>query len=228
MTVLQRPDLPCDVQIIRNKRARRLTLRLDPGGDGAILTLPPFVSAADRDAFLVRHREWLCKALARQPARTVVADGVALKVRGQEVIVRSDPSRRGIFLEDNALIIGKGGKIGPRAAAWVKEQARDALLPAARGYARRVNRRIEKISLRDTRSRWGSCSSSGALSFSWRLAMAPPSVLDYVAAHEAAHLVEMNHSPKYWAIVDQIYPGWQAQRDWLKQHGRSLHRFDFG
>ncbi|MBE0554766.1 MAG: M48 family metallopeptidase, partial [Rhodobacteraceae bacterium] len=95
-------------------------------------------------------------------------------------------------------------------------------------YAGLLGRRVTGITLRDTRSRWGSCTAAGRLMFSWRLIMAPPAVLDYVAAHEAAHLVEMNHSPAYWAVVGRIFPGWQAQRGWLRRHGPGLHalRFD--
>ncbi|MEY3959547.1 MAG: hypothetical protein RIR14_200, partial [Pseudomonadota bacterium] len=81
--------------------------------------------------------------------------------------------------------------------------------------------------LRDTRSRWGSCTAEGALMYSWRLIMAPPPVLRYVAAHEVAHLVEMNHSPQFWAVVDRLYPGWEAQRAWLRSHGSALHGLRF-
>jgi predicted metal-dependent hydrolase len=87
---------------------------------------------------------------------------------------------------------------------------------------------VTQISLRDTRSRWGSCSAEGRLMYSWRLIMAPPSVLDYVAAHEVAHLVQMNHSEAFWAVVQGLYPGWQRQRDWLRHQGGALHVWDFG
>ena len=109
----------------------------------------------------------------------------------------------------------------------LKARARDALVPAARRYAELLGRQATSIALRDTRSRWGSCSAAGRLSFSWRLAMAPPEVLDYVAAHEAAHLTEMNHAPRYWAVVERIMPDYQRHRAWLKSEGRKLHDFRF-
>ncbi|GAB1364540.1 hypothetical protein MASR1M32_37760 [Rhodobacter sp.] len=105
--------------------------------------------------------------------------------------------------------------------------ARDRLALASTRYAAQVGRRYGKLVLRDTRSRWGSCSHDGTLMYSWRLIMAPPSVLEYVAAHEVAHLVEMNHSPDYWAVVEGIFPGWKRQRAWLHDQGGGLHRYRF-
>jgi predicted metal-dependent hydrolase len=90
-----------------------------------------------------------------------------------------------------------------------------------------LGRQAAAVSLRDARSRWGSCSAQGRLSFSWRLAMAPPEVLDYVAGHEAAHLVEMNHGPRYWEAVEKIMPDYRRHRAWLKREGRKLHGFRF-
>ena len=124
-------------------------------------------------------------------------------------------------------MISGSGPIGPRVAALLKVRARDRLQPAARAYARKLGRRINAISLRDTTSRWGSCSSRGNLSFSWRLAMAPVEVQDYVAAHEAAHLVEMNHSDRYWATLAGIMPEYELHRCWLKREGRGLHAYRF-
>lgn len=228
MTEFLLNDPPCRVTVLRNKRARRFTLRLDPAGNGAILTVPPAARERACRDFLDQHAGWLAGALARQPERVVVAPGADVPIGGvaHRIELRDGP-RRAPFLETGRLVLAGRGAEGPRVAAFLRLRARDLVEPAARAYARRVGRRIGRISLRDTRSRWGSCSTAGTLSFSWRLAMAPDAVLDYVAAHEAAHLVEMNHSPRYWAIVDSLVPGWKAQRDWLKARGRELHLFDF-
>jgi predicted metal-dependent hydrolase len=228
VTCIELDDPPCRVRLIRSPRARRFTLRLETCGTGAVLTVPPDVPAAESRRFLARHSGWLRAALARQPDATVVAPGVELPIGGVPVpiIGRAGP-RRPPCLQGGVLVLQGAGAEGQRIAAWLKMRARDALLPAARGYARRLGREISEITLRDTRSRWGSCSSRGALSFSWRLAMAPPAVLDYVAAHEAAHLVEMNHSPRYWALLESLLPGHARHRAWLKREGRRLHAFRF-
>ena len=117
---------------------------------------------------------------------------------------------------------------GLRAGAFLKHLARDRLTAASDRYATQIGCRYTRVTLRDTRSRWGSCTADGGLMYSWRLIMAPPEVLDYVAAHEVAHLAEMNHSPAFWAVVARLMPGYAARRRWLKQHGQSLHAHRFG
>ncbi len=178
--------------------------------------------------FLMRQSDWLARALARHPGRVLVGDGTRLPVAGEEVgIAVVDGPRRAPRLENGRLILSGPGAPGPRIAAFLKSRARDALVPAAQHYAGMLGRRAAAVSLRDTRSRWGSCSARGRLSFSWRLAMAPPEVLDYVAGHEAAHLVEMSHGCRYWEVVERIMPDYHRHRAWLKREGRGLHGFRF-
>ena len=111
--------------------------------------------------------------------------------------------------------------------AFLKHEARTALAPAVDHHAASLGVTPARLTLRDTRSRWGSCTARGDLMFSWRLIMAPPEVLDYVAAHEVAHLVEMNHSRAFWDTVARTCPGFEEPRRWLKQNAEALHRFRF-
>jgi len=226
MDEIELTDPPIRVTLRRNRRARRFTLRMDVTGLGATLTVPDGVPVAETRSFLHRHTDWLRRAMERQPEAVSVADGAVLPVAGVpcRIALRPGP-RRAPHLDDGRLIVQGPGAPGPRLAAWLKARARDTLAPAA--HAATLDRRIARIALRDTRSRWGSCSTSGTVSFSWRLAMAPPEVLDYVAAHEAAHLVEMNHGPAFWALVSQLCPAHQRQRAWLRREGRDLHRYRF-
>ncbi|HET7410668.1 MAG TPA: SprT family zinc-dependent metalloprotease [Paracoccaceae bacterium] len=228
MSSIDLEDPPCRVRLVRNARARRFTLRLEASGGGAVLTVPRGVPEVESRRFLTRHAGWLRSALARQPEAVIVGAGAQLPVAGRPVLVQVRPGpRRAPVLEGGALVLQGAGAEGARIAAWLRLRARDALLPAARGHARRLGRQIEAIALRDTRSRWGSCSSTGTISFSWRLAMAPPEVLDYVAAHEAAHLVEMNHSDRYWAVLERLMPDYPRRRAWLKREGQGLHAYRF-
>jgi predicted metal-dependent hydrolase len=227
---LDDPDISVRLRV--NPRAHRFTLRLEPSGEAAVLTLPPGVAMPQARMFLMRQSDWLARALARHPGRVVVGDGARLPVAGEEVeIAVVDGPRRAPRLERGRLIVScpgaAGFQVGPRVAAFLKTRARDALVPAAGRYAGMLGRRLAAVSLRDTRSRWGSCSNRGRLSFSWRLAMAPPEVLDYVAAHEAAHLVEMSHGARYWEVVERIMPDYRRHRTWLKREGRRLHGFRF-
>nr|WP_177236253.1 SprT family zinc-dependent metalloprotease [Albimonas pacifica] len=221
--------LGVSVRLRRNPRATRFTLSVSRVDGRPQLTFPERASLAEAKAFLERHLGWLEGAVARVPPARVVAHGRALPFRGASVVLEARPGRFAPKLEDGRLVVSGAPEGAPgRARAFLKDAAREALVPAAHGYAAQVGRRAAGITLRDTRSRWGSCSSQGALSFSWRLAMAPPEVLDYVAAHEAAHLVEMNHGPRFWALVERLRPDWQDSRDWLRRHGGDLHRVDFG
>lgn len=228
MTVIELDEPKCNVRLVRSPRARRFTLRLENCGSCAVLTQPKGVSLSESRAFLMRHSDWLRRALDRQPKPTIVGPGVLLPIDGKPVTVVNRPGRRRApHLEGDELIIQGSGAEGTRIRMWLKERARQSLVAAAHRYAGELDRCPGRVMLRDTRSRWGSCSSSGTLSFSWRLAMAPADVREYVAAHEAAHLVEMNHSARFWSIVDHLYPDWQTRRDWLKREGRALHAYRF-
>jgi predicted metal-dependent hydrolase len=127
----------------------------------------------------------------------------------------------------DAIQVSQNKPTGAQVKALFRLHARDALAAASDRYAHALGRTYARLSIRDTRSRWGSCSSQGTLMYSWRLIMAPPAVLDYVAAHEVAHLVEMNHQPAFWDVVAGICPDYATHRAWLRTHGDSLHRINF-
>lgn len=230
--IIDLDDPPVSVRLRFSPRARRFTLRLDRAG-GVVLTLPPGIPMAEARMFLMRQADWLARALARRPAPVRVGPGTRLPVEGRMVQVRCLPGpRRAPRLDGDALVLqgADSASAGSRAVAYLKLRARDRLVPAARDFADQIGKTVTAVSMRDTVSRWGSCSAAGRLSFSWRLAMAPPDVLDYVAAHEAAHLAEMNHGPRFWALVERLMPDYRTRRDWLRTRGRDLHlyRFDTG
>lgn len=216
---------PVTVQLRENSRAKRFTLRPTPEG-GAVLTLPPGLGESEIRGFLLRHADWLESALTRQPDLVVVRPGCLLPIDGDPVEVVESQRASVPRLEGGCLILGHGSS-GPSVANWLKRRTRERLGPLAHDYAAQLGRRIAAISIRDTRSRWGSCSAAGRISFSWRIAMAPPEVQDYLAAHEAAHLVEMNHSARYWSVLAGLLPDHARHRAWLRQHGRDLHRYRF-
>jgi hypothetical protein len=108
---------------------------------------------------------------------------------------------------------------------FLKREARRELQKSAQAHAEALSVRVKRLSIRDQSSRWGSCTSAGSLSFSWRLILAPPFVLDYLAAHEVAHLVEMNHSPRFWRVVARVCPSVERAKRWLDTYGNDLHRY---
>lgn len=216
------------VTIRRHPRARRFSLRVS-GADGRItLTLPPRAALSQAIAFAEDRADWLRAALARRPDACCPAPGVALPVEGVPHLIEAPSSRGAARLEAGRLILpGPEATLPARAATFLRHLARDRLAAACDRHAAALGRPFRAIALRDTRARWGSCAADGTLRFSWRLAMAPAEVLDYVAAHEVAHLAEMNHSPAFWAQVTRLKPGWQAQRAWLRAHGAELQRWRF-
>ena len=178
-------------------------------------------------AFAMAQEGWIRAALAKMPQVDRVGIGSVIPVEGRMLRLQSGPGRSVRIEGDFLLVPGDPGRAGARVAAFLKVLARDRLAVATDRYAAAVGRRVTRISLRDTRSRWGSCTTDGSLMYSWRLIMAPPRVLDYVAAHEVAHLIQMNHSAAYWAVVEGIFPGWQAERGWLKRQGGALQAYHF-
>lgn len=219
---------PVEVTLRRTARARRMSLRVSRLDGRVTLSLPPMARESEAMAFLRAQEDWIRKALSNVVAGGSVGLGDELPVEGRMVALRAGPGRSVVLTEDALLVPGDAARAGVRVAAFLKTRARDRLAAASDHYAQRIGRRYRTLTLRDTRSRWGSCTSEAGLMYSWRLIMAPRQVLDYVAAHEVAHLAEMNHSPRFWAIVADLMPDYQTHRRWLKSQGHALHSYRFG
>lgn len=224
-SVLTIGDPPLDVKLRRMARARRLTLRV--GRDGPVLTVPKRLPDAAARSFLAEQERWLRDRLEAAPDKLLVAEGVQIPCEGAPRTVRIAKVRTPRLEGGDLLVAGPDAKVGGQVQAFLKTFARTRLADASDGYARKLGVRFTGITLRDPKSRWGSCSDRGNLMFSWRLAMAPPDVLDYVAAHEVAHLREFNHSRYFWRIVQDICPDYAYHRAWLKEHGAGLHAVSF-
>ena len=214
---------PVDITLRRSARARRFSLRVSRLDGRVTLSLPPGAREAEAMAFARQQEPWIRRALADLPQTATVGLGALVPVEGRLLRLEAGPGRLVRIEGDSLLIPGNPAQAGVRAGAFLKHLARDRLTEASDRYAQMIGRPYSRLTLRDTRSRWGSCTVDGALMYSWRLVMAPPAVLDYVAAHEVAHLAQMNHSAAFWAIVARLVPGYAAQRRWLKLHGQALH-----
>ncbi|SLN76009.1 hypothetical protein ROG8370_03838 [Roseovarius gaetbuli] len=218
---------PVELSLRRSPRARRISLRVS-GLDGRVtLTLPRGVPEAEALDFARTKADWLRAQMAQRPVTVVVTHGLEVPLEGQVMRIAQGTGQRVVQGSATLHVPGGPDTAGARLEGWLKARARDRLAAASDHYAGLLGLGYSRITLRDTRSRWGSCSSSGALSYSWRLIMAPPEVLDYVAAHEVAHLAEMNHSPAFWAVVARLMPGYGAPRTWLRREGGALHRYRF-
>ncbi len=218
---------PVEVQLRRSTQARRLSLRISRLDGRATLTLPYRVPEREGMAFLYEREDWLRGHLDAIEPEVQVQIGGTVLFRGVELPLVAGEVKRARLVDGTLVLPDDPTKTGKRVAAFLKLQARDALADASDRYSVALGKPYGRISLRDTRSRWGSCSSAGDLMYSWRLIMAPPEVLDYVAAHEVAHLQHMDHSPRFWATVERLYPAHKACRKWLRTDGGALHRVRF-
>jgi len=221
--------LAIPLELHRSHRARRLSLRVDVARGRAVLVAPHAVARRVVLDFLRRQEGWLQTRVGHLPAAHPFVDGAIVPVLGVPHLVRGDASRlRGIVSRCDSILIVPGAPehLARRLTDYLKAEAKREIAARARAKADRVGRPIAAVTLRDTRSRWGSCNSAGRLGFSWRLVFAPEFVLDYVVAHEVAHLVEMNHGPRFWrhcAELTDADP--KAARAWLKRHGPGLHAY---
>jgi len=219
------------VRVSRNRRARRYTLRIHTALREAVLTMPWRGNLADASRFAQAHGGWLAQRLAQLPEVAPFADGESVPLRGVEHRIVHRPRMRGTVWVEQAgderllCVAGAVEHAARRVRDFLKREARRDLEAAVASYARALNVRVRRMSIRDQSSRWGSCNSAGVLSFSWRLILCPPFVLDYLAAHEVAHLVEMNHSARFWKVLRQVCPATDEATRWLDSHGNALHRY---
>src|ERR1700741_5412125 len=220
------------IRLRRHRRARRYTLRIHPTDREAILTMPPRGNLAEAKEFANMHGGWIAARLGRLPKAAPFQPGTVIPLRGvPHRIVHRAGERGTVWTEtrdSGEKILCVAGDVeftDRRVHDFLKREARKELHKASQEYADALGVRVKRVSIRDHASRWGSCTSAGSLSFSWRLILAPPFVLDYLAAHEVAHLVEMNHSPRFWRVVTRICPQTERAKQWLDTHGNDLHRY---
>ncbi|WP_119388670.1 M48 family metallopeptidase [Taklimakanibacter lacteus] len=218
---------PISVTFRRNAKARRLILRLSRDRAGVVVTLPPRIGRAEALDFVKKSAKWIAERLSREPVMKPIVAGGQILIRGESLGIMSAGTRRGAITIANGSIIVTGDPVHlqRRLVDWLKAQARHDLVQASEFYAQAMEVKFIRLSVRDQKSRWGSCSSDGTLSYSWRLILAPPFVLDYVAAHEVAHLRHMNHGRGFWRLVLAHCPNASRAKAWLKQHGAELHSY---
>jgi len=216
------------VTFLRSARARRASLRVDPAHRRIVLTAPVRMSRAVAVAFAHQQAGWIAVRLKRLPARRPFVDGAELPLFGAPHVVRHRPDARGtVWIEGAEIhVAGRPEHLARRLRDWLMGEMRRRLVPLVHAKAQSVERTVRRITLRDNRSRWGSCGPDGGLSFSWRLVFAPAEVMDYLVAHEVAHLVHMNHGPRFWALARSLCNGpIEAPQAWLKAHGETLLQY---
>ncbi len=221
-----------DVAVRRRAAARRITLRVSNASGGVFLTLPSHVSIATARTFVDAHGGWIAKRLAALPRKIVFVPGAQVPLRGaMHKIVHRPGSRAptqtalGPDGEPILLVSGEAPHVTRRVKEFLEKEAKRDLTAAVARHTAVLGITAKRLTVRDTTSRWGSCSATRCLSFSWRLILAPPFVLDYLAAHEVSHLKEMNHSQRFWNVVARLCARVDEAEAWLKTNGGDLHRY---
>ena len=220
-------DLPEDVVLKENARAKRLILRQDRISGQFTLTYPKRISVSQIVSFLNRQETWMNVKRASHEPVIKLGHGSILKILDEEItlIHAGDAPRKQSKIEGNEfLVYGDKDLIGSRAIRFLKKQARQIFTDKAAFYAEKGGLEFSKIRITDTKSCWGSCSSARVLSLSWRLLLAPEYVCDYVIAHEVSHIKHMDHSKEFWDLCEKLEPQTKRAKKWLKQNGHSLHQ----
>ncbi len=229
-TLFAGSDTSRPIRVRVNPRSRTYRLSINSAGD-PLLSVPPRGRLSEAQTFLDRHANWLNVRLERRPDPVAFTHGAEVPLRGTMHHIKGTGQLRGTVQvhQENGerllLVPGSEAHMARRLTDWLKKQALADVTRASQHHADRLGVAFSAIRVRAQSSRWGSCSSSGRLNYNWRLVLAPPFVLDYVAAHEVAHLCEMNHSARFWATVKQTLPDMERGRAWLKAHGNELMRY---
>lgn len=230
-TIVLRPGVlgapvDCPVRWCRSARARRVSLRIDARAGEVVVTLPMRAARRAGMALLTAHAAWVMQRLSALATPVAFAPGTEVLLGGRPHVIRHDPAARGGAFLDGATIVvtGQPEFLARRVRDFLRAEAKRRILALAEGHAATLGVKIRAVRLKDTQSRWGSCAPDGTLAFSWRLVMSPDWVLDYVVAHEVAHLRELNHSPRFWAHVESLTTKRESAQDWLRDNGPALLR----
>lgn len=227
MALVTKSGESINVRLEVNPKARRLILRLDERNREAVAVAPSKKKIGEAAAFARDRIDWIAQHLQALPTQVVLQPGAEFMLRGSACRISLEgPGRAARLAPGTPQTLRVPGEIettGKRVERFLRKTAKLDLSDAVIRYCERLGVQARRVAVKDTRSRWGSCTSDGRLAFSWRLIMAPSEVLEYVAAHECAHLLEMNHSPAFWAHVAKCRPQWKTERAWLRQYGRDLH-----
>ena len=215
------------VIVKRSLQAKRIRLKVSRQSRSVVLVLPNRASQQTGIAFAQSKIDWIVDQLHQLPRKSIFNDGMHFSFLGIPVSIHHSPtSKRGVWLDENVIwVSGSSEHLPRRVLDFLKKEFGNYALKKARQTADQLQVKVQKMTIRDTVSRWGSCSKTGHLNLSWRLVLAPKFVADYVIVHEVAHLVEMNHSDAFWQVVGRLCPEYEKAEHWLKKNTGYLYSF---
>lgn len=219
-------DFP--LKVIKAPRAKRLTLKVDSKERQAVLSIPPRCTQKQAISFVKMHQDWIIKGLKDLPQTQRFTSGQSISLFGKEILIQHAPEKRwGARIENDILYVSGGSEFTHRRVKdFIKKQAQANFLKLSQKQAAKIGCEVNDVVIKDTKSRWGSCSSLNNINYNWRLALAPKEVIDYIVAHEVSHLAHQDHSEDFWQCVATLCPKYEIGQTWLKQHGKELYIFE--
>ena len=217
------------IVISRKNNIRRLSLKVCRITGKITINAPKFLAESEIYKFYSLNRSWIHNQINQCLVPKVVKEGLFIPVEGNlyEIVVKNSCSKIK-FLENNQICIPKNiSNIGKEVQTFLIEYCKSIMIPIILKKPNLIIQKITEINFKDTKSRWGSCSSTGSIMLNWRLIMVPPSIYNYVIIHELAHLVHMNHGPLFWKLVQELSPNYSKDKEWLKKNGKEIRRYIF-
>ncbi|MBR2922788.1 MAG: M48 family metallopeptidase [Alphaproteobacteria bacterium] len=220
-------EFPFDVKVKKTSVAKKLVLRIDTKDHCAILSIPKYCLRKQALKFLQENEVWIINTLANLPKLSNFADGDEISVFGKIYKICHENKHKGTRFEGDLLKVG-GDKVflHRRVKDFLKKEAVDKLAEISIKTAEKIGVKIASVTVKDTKSRWGSCSTKGNINYNWRIVLAPKEVIDYLVCHEVSHLKHPNHSTDFWSTVESLCPSYKDSRNWLKTHGKELYKYN--
>ena len=220
-------EVGMDIKVVRSNSLSKLILRIDSKEHIPVLSVPKFCSQRRAVKFVNENMDWILQSLAKLPEIKKFADSETISLFGQEVIITHRPQEKGgVWLDGNLLCVsGAAEFLHRRVKDYIRRRAGEEFYARSRKLAEQIGCKLNGVIIKDTKSRWGSCSSLNNINYSWRIAMAPEYVIDYLMAHEVSHLKHQDHSDDFWKCVALLCPEWARGNSWLRRNGKSLYAY---
>jgi len=214
------------IKVVRRLRSKNISLRIDEKLRMPVLSVPGFCSAKKARNFVLEHKDWIVNSLAKIPSKITLKDKDVISLGGKNIEIFHDKLRRGTNLEKEVLAVGGDESfLHRRVMDFAKKYASALLSEKTYKIAKKIDCKVHKITLKDTKSRWGSCSSKNNINYNWRIIFAPEYVIDYLVCHEVSHLKYRDHSSDFWLHVKSLCPDYETGRHWLKIRGKELFKY---
>jgi len=221
-------ELDLEIKINQSSRSKKLTLKVDGKSNIPILSMPGLCSQKRAFEFVKAHLDWLEEKLSQSVAPQKFKNGDKFSLFGQELEIKHSPElRAGVVIEGGLIkVSGETGFLHRRVKDFIKKQAKDKLKKLSQEKAAILGYKINNVVIKDTKSRWGSCSSNSNINYNWRIALAPEYVTEYLVSHEVSHLKHQDHSKDFWACVKTLMPDYVQGKNWLRTKGKELYIYE--